>query len=87
MNDEQVGTVIDEIERALVVDDPAFVRRFHSMRRNEAVNAAIVFVLLAVGAVFLTVAIATTTPVPGAIALAALIGAVLADEFHQHTRR
>ena len=87
MNDEQIGAVIDKIERALAIDDPAFVRRFHKIRRSEAINAVIVFVLLAAGAVLLTVAVATTTVVPGAIALAALTGAVLADELHQRTQR
>ena len=52
MNDEQVSSVIDEFERSLEVDDPAFVRRFHSIRRNESLHAVIVFVLLAVEHMF-----------------------------------
>lgn len=87
MNDEQVGAVIDAIERELAVDDPAFVRRVHNLRRNDAVNAVVVFLLLTVGAVFLAVTLATKSLVAGAIALAALVGAVVADELHQRTAR
>jgi hypothetical protein len=87
MDDEQVGTVIDEIERAMVIDDPAFVRRFRSLSRSEAIYAVIVFVLLAFGAVFLTVTLASAHPVPGVIALAALVGAVVTDAIHERARR
>ena len=87
MNDKQVGTVIDELERCLVVDDPAFVRRFHNIRRNESLHAVAVFVLLAVGAVFLAVTLATTTALHGGVALIALVGAVVVDELYQRRNR
>jgi hypothetical protein len=87
VNDKQVGTVIDELERCLVVDDPAFVRRFHNIRRNESLHAVVVFVLLAVGAVFLALTLATTAALHGGLALVALVGAVVADELYQRRSR
>ena len=87
MNDDQVGRAIDEIERALVVEDPAFLHRFRNVQRSEAVNAVAVVVLLVVGAVLLTVGLATSAPIPGSLGVAALIGAVLVDDLHKRTRR
>ena len=55
MNDEQVNAAIEDIERALVADDPDFARRVQVVRRNDAINFVAVFVLLAAGAVLLTV--------------------------------
>ena len=54
MDDEQVRAAVDEIERALEVEDPGFVRRVHALRRADAVNCVAVFVLLTAGAVLLT---------------------------------
>jgi uncharacterized membrane protein YesL len=87
LNEEQVGSVIAELERSVVIDDPAFVRRFHNIRRNEWLHAVIVFVLLAVGAVLLAVTLATTAALHGGVALIALIGAVVADEVYERRCR
>jgi Protein of unknown function (DUF3040) len=71
MTDDEVRRTIDQLERALVRDalegveqclahdDPAFVRRFHHRCRAEMASAIGVFLLLAVGAVLMTVGFAT----------------------------
>lgn len=86
MNDEQVGRVIDDLERTLVVDDPVFVRHFHKVYRCEAINVVVVSSLLAVGAVLLAVGLATAALIPCAIGVAAFVGAVVVDERHKRTR-
>jgi hypothetical protein len=71
MDDDRVSREIEELERALVRDaideidddldreDPDFVQRMHRLERAEIVNALAVFLLLAVGAVLMTVGLAT----------------------------
>ena len=83
MNDEQVGRAIDELERALVIDDPGFVHRIRNVQRLETVHVAAVFVLLAAGVVLLTVGLASTAVVPWALGLASLLLAVVVDEVHK----
>lgn len=87
MNDEQVRREIDEIERALVTEDAAFVHRIRNLRRNEAVHAVAVFGLLAVGAVLLTIGMATYALIPWSLGAVAFALAVLVDELHQRTQR
>ena len=87
MNDEQVNAAIEDIERALVADDPAFVHRVQVVRRNDAINFVTVFVLLAAGAVLLTVGLATSEWVPWSIGVGLLIVSVLIDDHHRHRRR
>lgn len=87
MDDEQVNGAIDEIERALVAEDPAFVRRQRSTERSVAVNFVVVFVLLAIGAVLLAVGFATTELIPWSIGGVALVTAVLVDDHHQRSLR
>lgn len=87
MNDEQVKAAVDEMERALRVEDPGFVRRVHAVRRADSVNCILVFVLLAVGAVLLTVGFATVSLVPWSIGLAALVIAVAVDDHHRRALR
>jgi Protein of unknown function (DUF3040) len=87
MNDEQVRARVDEMERALRVEDPGFVRRVHSLRRADSVNCVLVSVLLTVGAVLLTVGFATVAVVPWSIGLAALVVAVAVDDRHRRALR
>lgn len=83
MNDEQVGRAIDELERALVADDPGFVHRIRRTQRLETVHVAAVFVLLAAGVVLLTAGLASTAVVPWALGLASMVLAVVVDEVHK----
>jgi membrane-bound ClpP family serine protease len=87
MNDEQVRARVDEMERALRVEDPGFVRRVQSLRRSNSVNCVLVSVLLTVGAVLLTVGFATVAVVPWSIGLAALVVAVAVDDHHRRALR
>jgi Protein of unknown function (DUF3040) len=87
VNDEQVRAAVDEIERALQVEDPGFVRRVHALRRADAVNCITVFVLLTVGAVLLTVGFATVAWLPWSIGLIALVVAVAVDDHHRKSLR
>jgi Protein of unknown function (DUF3040) len=99
MTDDQVSRTIDELERALAReviagveqglarDDPAFVRRFHNRCRTEFALAVLVFLLLATGAVFLAVGLATHSwPawVGGVLAFRASFGA---NALHERTLR
>ena len=87
MNEQQVDEMVDELERALMVDDPEFVRRIHHVQRDETVNFVAVFVLLAVGAVLLTVGMATAFVIPWLAGIASLLTAVLVDDHHKRTLR
>ena len=87
MNDEQVNEVIEGIERALLAEDPAYAHRVNSTRRREAVHVVLVFVLLAAGAVLLTVGFATNAFLPWSIGVAALLTAVLIDDHHRRAVR
>ena len=87
MNDEQVNQAIEGIERALLAEDPAFAHRVNGARRREAIHVVVVFVLLAAGAVLLTVGFATNEFVPWSIGVAALLAAVLIDDHHRRAVR
>jgi hypothetical protein len=85
MNDDHVARAIDDIERTLRHDDPAFLQRVRHLQRREAANVLSVFTLLTVGAVLLTVGLATLSwPIWSAGAVA-LVVSVLVDEHYKHS--
>jgi Protein of unknown function (DUF3040) len=85
MNEDQVTQAIDEIKRTLAHDDPAFVQRVRQLRRRDGVTDLSVFVLLAVGAVLLTVGLATLSWPTVVAGLLALVASVLVDEHHKRS--
>jgi Protein of unknown function (DUF3040) len=87
MNEQHVDEMVDELERALMIDDPEFARRIHRVQRDETVNFVVVFVLLAIGAVLLTVGLATAVVIPWLAGIASLLTAVLVDDHHKRTLR
>jgi Protein of unknown function (DUF3040) len=87
MNDEQVSRAIDEIERALRHDDPAFVQRVRALRRAEIGTVVTVALLLVSGAVLLTVGLATLSWAAWGGGLLALLVSVVVDEHHKHALR
>jgi uncharacterized membrane protein len=87
MDDEQVRAAVAEMEQALATEDPKFVRRVHAVRRADHASCIAVFVLLALGAVLLTVGVATVALVPWALGLAALVTAVIVDDHHKRALR
>jgi fatty acid desaturase len=97
MDDEQVSReiedlergliqdAIDEVERGLEHDDADFVTRMHRLRRAETINVIAVVVLLAVGAVLLTLGFATLlwpTWVAGGLAF---LASFAVDHHHNQT--
>jgi hypothetical protein len=87
MNEQQADEMFDELERELMVDDPELVHRMVRVERQDRVNVFIVFVLLAVGAVLLTMGIATADVIPWLAGVASLLTAVLVDNHHKRTLR
>jgi hypothetical protein len=87
MNDEEVRAEVDQIERALRDEDPAFVRRVHAVCRHEACTVVTVFLLLAAGAVLLTVGVATVSLIAWLLGLGALVTAVVVDDHHKKALR
>jgi hypothetical protein len=53
MKTDQLSRELDEIEFALLREDPMFCRRWKALERSSAVHALAVFSLLAAGAVLL----------------------------------
>jgi hypothetical protein len=87
MDDRQVNRAIANIEQGLAQDDPTFVRRCRTIYRSEMATVITVFVLLAAGAVLLTVGAATTSWglwVAGVVAFLASYGV---DEHPKHWMR
>jgi DUF3040 family protein len=87
MNDDQVSRALDEIERSLCQDDPAFERRLRAVRRAEIGTVFTVALLLVSGAVLLTVGLATLSWMAWGGGLIALLTSVLVDEHHKHALR
>ena len=87
MDDEQVRAEVAEMERALRVEDPRFVRKMHAACRADACAVVTVFILLAAGAVLLTVGVATVALVPWLLGLASLVAAVAVDDHHKKALR
>jgi hypothetical protein len=86
-SDDQVSEAISELERALAAEDPAFVTRVRRLQRGDTINVVVVVVLLAAGAVLLTVGLSLTALVPWLAGGASLVSAVLVDDHHQRTLR
>jgi hypothetical protein len=87
MNDDQVSQALDEIERSLCQEDPAFAKRLRAVRRAEIGTVLTVAFLLVSGAVLLTVGLATLSWMAWGAGLIALLTSVLVDEHHKHAIR
>jgi Protein of unknown function (DUF3040) len=99
MNDDQVSRRIEELERALAqdaiekvehdlaCDDPAFTKRFRALHRAEIATVLTVFVLLAAGAVLLTVGFATRSWPTWIAGVLAFLASFAVDEHHKHALR
>ena len=87
MNDDKIAQTVDEIERELSHDDPAFVRRVGRLERRDDTIVLSVFALLAAGAVLLIVGLATLSWPTCAAAFVALVSSVAVDERHKRSLR
>lgn len=97
MTDDEVRRTIDELERVLTReaieevehglahDDPAFVRRIRRQCRVEMATALSVFVLLATGAVLLTVGLATPSWPTWVAGILAFLASFVANALHERT--
>jgi hypothetical protein len=97
MTDDEVRRTIDELERALTRqaieevergladDDPAFVRRVRKHCRIECATALAVFLLLATGAVMLTVGLATPSWPIWMGGIMAFLGSFAVNALHERT--
>jgi Protein of unknown function (DUF3040) len=79
MDEDQVSQVIDDIERGLRREDPAFVQRLRRLQRRDDATVLSAFVLLAAGAVLLITGLATKSWPTAAAGVAALAACVLVD--------
>lgn len=99
MNEDQVRRAIEELERGLTQeaieevehglahDDPAFVKRTRALRRAEIRSVLTVFLLLAVGALLLTVGVATFSWIAWSAGLLAFLASFVVNECHKHFLR
>jgi Protein of unknown function (DUF3040) len=97
MTDDEVRRTIDELERALTReaieevehglarDDPAFVRRVRNHCRAEMATAMSVFLLLATGAVLMTVGLATPSWPTWLAGILAFLASFGANALHERT--
>ncbi|HYZ97524.1 MAG TPA: DUF3040 domain-containing protein [Acidimicrobiales bacterium] len=83
MNDDQLNLAFRQIEQGLVQDDPAFVQRLRALYRAEIAAVVTVFLLLAGGAVLLTVGLATLSWPIWVAGVSALLASVVVDEHHR----
>jgi hypothetical protein len=99
VDDEQVKRTIEElelslaqetlvvVEQGLAQDDPAFLKRFHAHYRAEIATVITVFILLASGAVLLTVGVATASWAIWVAGVVAFLASFAVDEHHKHAVR
>ena len=77
MNNDQRILEIDDIERALLGEDPTLPKRMRALERTDTLNVFVVFSLLATGAVLLAVGLATLSFGVWTTGVAALIMSAL----------
>lgn len=87
MNDREVARSIAAFEKALEVDDPAFLRRVDRLERSDTAHAIVVVAFLALGAVLVTTGLATTSLAVWALGLTMLVVAVVVDLRYQRRLR
>jgi hypothetical protein len=79
MNTDQLSRKLEEIEFALLRDDPTFRSRWKALQRRSALYALAVFSLLAAGAVLLTTGLAIQSAPTWWAGVAALVLSVGVD--------
>lgn len=81
--DDPLRRQIDEVERALWREDPAFMLQVRRLQRVDTASVLTVFALLAAGIVLVTVGAATSTIAAGGVGVIAMAAACLIDRRHQ----
>jgi hypothetical protein len=85
MDDDEISRAIDELEHGLAHDDPAFLQRMNRLPRTEIASVLTVSLLLAIGAVLLTVGFATRSWPSWIAGALTLLASVAADHCHHRT--
>jgi hypothetical protein len=86
-NDDLLRQQIDDLERAFQREDPAFVRRFRRLQRCETLHVLTVSFFMSVGAVLMTVGLATASVVATSLGIAAMLAVCLVDVRHRRVLR
>lgn len=86
-NDDLLRRQIDDVELAFRREDPAFVRRFRRLQRSETLRVLRVFSFIAVGAVLMTVGLATSSIVASSLGIAAMLTGCLVEIRHRRVFR
>jgi len=84
MDDDQVSRAIEELEVALLHDDPGLAGRVRALHRADVGTAVAVFALLAAATVLLTVGVATTSWPVWVAGMVAFLASFVIDAHHKH---
>ena len=87
MNNDQLARQIDEIEQALLSDDPSLSKRFRKLQQDNTRNDVAVFSMLAISAVLLAAGLATLSPFAWGAGGAAYVASFLIDNRHERRLR
>jgi hypothetical protein len=82
-----VSDALGVIEHGLACDDPAFLRRFHAVRRAEIANVVSVITLLVIAVACLAVGVATASWQPWVAGFVVFFACFAVDEHHRSTLR
>jgi|RhiMetdeSRZDD1v2_1073273.scaffolds.fasta_scaffold812010_2 Protein of unknown function (DUF3040) len=82
---ELIQDAIDEVEQGLEHDDPDLVQRMHRLEHADLANALTVTMLVAVGAVLITVGLATLTWPAWLAGGLAFLASWAVDRHYHHT--
>lgn len=87
MNNDQLVRQIDELEQALLSDDPSLSKRFRKLQHDNTRNDVAVFSLLAISAVLLAAGLATLSLTASCVGVAAYLASFLIDNRHERRLR
>jgi hypothetical protein len=87
MNIEHLVRQIDDVEAALRRDDPAVSKRLRALEPESPLHVGVVFTLLAIGAVLLTIGVATLSLAVWFAGVAAFAASFLVDRRRQRRHR
>ena len=86
-NNDLLRRQIEDVELAFRREDPSFVRRFRRLQRSETLRVLTVFSFIAVGAVLMTVGLATSSVVATSLGIAAMLTGCLVEIRHRRVLR
>ena len=87
MNNHQLARQFDELELALVQDDPSLSKRFRNLQQRSTRNDVAVFSLLTLSAVLLAAGLGSLSPFAWGAGVAAYVASFIVDNQHERTLR